>query len=377
MAKPNGWYTRSEVAAMTGLTTRQVKHRMERGTIEYKFFDGTRYVPETEVERLRNGNDFDPARMTQVYDPYSIVEGERHFIPRPELWGDGKAKLVRPSTPSAWETVVFLSDIHVPYHDPVLVDAATQIIAAVNPDRVVINGDTNDFFGLSRFNKAAERFDELQNEINMGRMIRALVRESAPNAIMDETLGNHEERLLTYPGFNAPGLRTLDVLKPSNLLGLSEYEITLHPRNGFRLRENFLVEHGQVVRKGSGESAKARLNDTLISGIMGHTHRLDSNRRSGYRDLVWYEQGCLCAMNPDYVIGEANWKQGFAIGTFSTKTENFDVQLVPAVGRGFIFDGKHYGDTGEEPDVYTGARPTFEFNGIKDLERAPYDLTQV
>jgi hypothetical protein len=251
-----------------------------------------------------------------------------------------------------------MSDIHVPYHDPVLVDSVIEMIIDIQPHRIVINGDTNDFFALSRFNRAMERLDLLQSELDAGRQIRRAVRNAAPNAIIDETVGNHEERLITYPGFNSPALRSLNALKPSSLLGLDELEINHWPMNGFRLREDFLVEHGAVVRKHSGATAKARLDDTLISGIMGHTHRMDSHRRSGYRDLAWFEQGCLCLLNPDYVKSEANWKQGVALGLFSTLTSNFNVQLIPATGRGFIFNGRHYGQTSVEADIWSGPKPT-------------------
>lgn len=290
-------------------------------------------------------------QMDRMNDDYSLDVGV-NAIPSPELWGEGLARLITPSTKESFETVVFISDIHAPYHDSEVIGAALALIADVQPHMVVINGDTNDFFQLSRFNKALERLDKLQDELDVGFGIRKAVREAAPNAVIRETLGNHDERLLTYVSFQAQALRSLDALKPQNLLRLDELDIHFHPRNGFRLRENFLVEHGQVVRKDSGASAKARLNDTLISGIMGHTHRLGASYRSGYRDLAWYEQGCLCMRNPDYVIGEANWQQGIAVGQFSTKSENFHVELVPTVGRGFIFGGRQFGDTNGESNIY-------------------------
>ena len=65
-------------------------------------------------------------------------------------------------------------------------------------------------------------------------------------------------------------------------------------------------------------------------------------------------------LNPDYIRGGANWTQGFGVGTFSTKTDNFNVQLISATGRGFVFDGRHYGDTATEADIYTGPAPNFE-----------------
>lgn len=299
----------------------------------------------------------------RMNDDYSMDIGV-NAIPSPELWGEGLARLVAPATTESFETVVFVSDIHAPYHDQNVISASLQLIKDIKPHRVIVNGDTNDFFQLSRFNKALERLDKLQEELDMGFTILKAFRDAAPDAIMDHTLGNHDERLLTYVSFQAQALKSLDALKPVNLLRLDELEANFHPRNGFRLRPEFLVEHGQVVRKDAGASAKARLNDTLISGIMGHTHRMGTAYRSGYKDLKWYEQGCLCMRNADYVIGETNWQPGIAVGQFSTKTENFHVELVPAVGQGFLFGGRRYGDTEAEPNLYGAATPTLHMESV-------------
>lgn len=346
--------TLTEAAEYLGVTRESLKKRCDRGTIDYsKGTDSARRIPQYVLDNWGTRS------IDELpYNPYDY--NPKFEIPLPELWGSGKAPVIKPSTQEHWETVIFASDFHVPYHDVVLVDAMLDVMADIKPHRVVLNGDINDFFQMSRFNAANERLELLQSEINQGKLIRQQVRIVNPDAIIDETIGNHEERLMTYPGFRAPALRSLESLQPANLLGLNELEITHWPANGFRLREDFVVEHGVVVRSSSGASAKARLESTLISGIMGHTHRMDSYRKKGYRDLSWYEQGCMCMLNPDYVKGGANWTQGFAIGIFSTKTANFNVQLIPAVGRGFIYDGKHYGQTDVDADIWSGASPNIE-----------------
>ena len=71
-----------------------------------------------------------------------------------------------------------------------------------------------------------------------------------------------------------------------------------------------------------------------ISGISGHTHRLAPYKKSGYTPRVWWEQGCLCRLDPDYIIGKPNWEQGVMVGEFSTKTDSFVLHPVP------FLDGK-------------------------------------
>jgi predicted phosphodiesterase len=204
-----------------------------------------------------------------TYDPSRGVT-----IPASEIWGDGLAPVVPKTTHESLEVVLFLSDIHVPYHSAPLVKAAVQLAADLQPHQIVFNGDESDFFQLSHFNKAHEREDELQLELDMTADIRKAFCDAAPNAIKRKTLGNHCDRLITWVEINAKSLHSLRAIKPERLMKLDEMEIELYGRAGFRLRPEFVVEHGHVVRKDAGASARSRLNDTLISGIMGHTHRL-------------------------------------------------------------------------------------------------------
>ena len=280
------------------------------------------------------------------------VPGTGFVIPVAEKWGEGIAPLVEPSTSEQFEVVVSLSDIHFPYHNESLLASTLLLIGDIQPHAVVLNGDINDFFQLSRFNQGLERLDELQEEIDMGVDFRRTLREIAPNAVMRENLGNHDERLLSYIENNARSLASLRALKPEALLQLEEFEITLYGRNGFRIRPEFVFEHGHVVRADAGASAKARLNNTLISGMMGHTHRMAEYPKYGYRNLTWYEQGCLCSRNAEYKIGETNWQPGFAVCHFSTRTSNFHVELVRAVNNGYIYGGKHYGNIYDEEAIY-------------------------
>src|SRR5581483_7064213 len=284
--------TLTDAASELGISRNSLKKRCDRKTIDF-YLDskGSRRVPYHEIERIREGTS---VLQDLAYNPYEY--DPKFDIPKAEIWGNGKAPVIELPKSGQWITVMGVGDIHAPYHDTVLLDAVIEIAKHIDPEVFIINGDTNDFFPISRYNKAMERMDLLQSELDQGKQIRTAFRDAIPNAQMEETLGNHEERLLTYPGFNAPALRSLDALKPSILMGLDELNIRHWPTNGFRLTEDFLVEHGSIVRSQSGATARARLDQTLISGVMGHTHRIDSYRRSGYRELAWFETGCLCML---------------------------------------------------------------------------------
>lgn len=257
----------------------------------------------------------------------------RRELQRPEepriKWGHGAAKLVKPATREETELVVFGSDFHFPYHEPGAIASFLNLVAQLQPHRVVLNGDVADFFQLSRFNISGDREDKLGDDITQANNFRADVRSAAPNAVIDETEGNHDNRVITYLIKNGPALRSLPALQPKELFLYDELEINPHPGCGFLLRPNFLVKHGTMVRGEGGATAKAELASAGVSGISGHTHRLARYRKTGYVQREWLEQGCLCRVDPDYVTGAPNWQQGCAVGEFGR--DSFAIHEVPFI----------------------------------------------
>lgn len=279
-------------------------------------------------------------RRLNAQDP---LEGHR-IASNALKWGYGPAALVKPA--AHWESqelVVFGSDFHFPYQDDQAIRSFLNLIRRLQPHRVVLNGDVADFFQLSRFDVAGERVDHLQEEIDQANDFRKQVREAALDATIDETEGNHDNRILSYVQKNARSLKSLRALKPSELFRYGDYQINWHSGSGFLLRKHFLVRHGTIVRAEAGASAKAELMQAGISGISGHTHRLARYTKGGYVQRSWLEQGCLCRTDPDYVpTGKPNWQQGAAVGEFSTRSDSFVLHEVPFVGGKLRFGREGY-----------------------------------
>lgn len=108
--------------------------------------------------------------------------------------------------------------------------------------------------------------------------------------------------------------------KAPELASLIEDVFSIIKTEDFKIRgcasvtfnDNFVCKHGTLLGNKSGLSAIKEMENAYMSGATGHTHRLCKYiaRKSG-RKFVWLETGCLCSLNPEYMINP-NWQAGFA-----------------------------------------------------------------
>ncbi|MCM1324123.1 MAG: metallophosphoesterase [Acetobacter sp.] len=203
--------------------------------------------------------------------------------------------------------ILVASDVHIPFQDDKAVDAFLNACDDLNPDIVVLNGDVMDMFMLSKFTKGEGR-NPLE-EVMMCREFLQRVRNAAPNAQIFYVIGNHETRLERYVLTKAPELASLieDVF---SILKVSDFNI--RGCASVTINDTLVFKHGTLLGNKSGLSAIKEMENAYMSGCTGHTHRLCKYiaRKAG-RKFFWIETGCLCDMNPEYMV-LPNWQQGFA-----------------------------------------------------------------
>lgn len=204
-------------------------------------------------------------------------------------------------------TVVIASDIHIPFQDDRAVSAFIKYCKEKQPEAVVLNGDVLDMFMLSRFTKGEGR-NPLE-EMTMCQGFLDSLRKAVPNSEIYYVIGNHENRLEKYVLTKAPELASLieDVF---TIIKTSDYKVRGCASVTFN--DNFVCKHGTLLGNKSGLSAIKEMENAYMSGATGHTHRLCKYiaRKSG-RKFVWLETGCLCSLNPEYMVNP-NWQAGFA-----------------------------------------------------------------
>lgn len=236
------------------------------------------------------------------------------------------------------QTRLVLPDVHIPFHDPLLVEAWMAFAAKLKPSGVDIIGDLLDCYPISRFDKNPLRKASLQAEVDAGRdLLESLRRVVGKEVNIEYSEGNHENRLrrlLWSVGKNLADLRGLNI---PTLLGLKDLRITYHtPETPYRLGKIWIL-HGDVSRKQNfSKSAGGRAADAVARSIggsvlMGHTHQMGHTMfRSWERELEGYEVGCLCQFDMEYVVGVPPWQQGWAVLNMFPDG-NFSVEFVRSV----------------------------------------------
>jgi hypothetical protein len=214
------------------------------------------------------------------------------------------------------EEYVFVSgDWHVPYEDNGCVETFFGLVEEVRPVGQVFNGDMNDFYPLSRFDKSPERIELLQWELDKNREYMKRVKEGMrKDGWVKYHGGNHDDRLRKWINKH-PEIASLRALELENLLGLRELGFEYVPYSKTMRVGRYTIHHGSKVRSQSGYTARANVEDYGMNIITNHTHRLGTYyRRYGGQVVEGRENGCMCKLDPEYVIGaEPNWQQGFGV----------------------------------------------------------------
>lgn len=202
--------------------------------------------------------------------------------------------------PGAYATALVMSDLHYPYVHRGAFECVLGLAETLQPEEIVIAGDTFDFAQIGRYVRDPRVERPIQEDIDLCReQVLARIAAAAPNATRRFIVGNHEcSRWDNYLFTRCPELASLRCLTMENVLGLAEMGWHWQPYE-FWLTDQLIVFHGDrhtnTLGGGSAMSARKEMLDMGCSGLTGHTHRAGAflrQDRTGYR--VWYEIGCLC-----------------------------------------------------------------------------------
>lgn len=242
-----------------------------------------------------------------------------------------------------YKKVLFISDVHAPFDDMKAVNAMCSFSKWWKPDILIFIGDVVDFYDISHFIKNPERRFKLQAEINSAKSVIKEICATAPKSKRYFIRGNHEARLEKYLWTQAPELSGLDSLHLEKLLGFDDLGIE-YVRTGRMKFHGMMIKHGDLVRKFAVYTAKAEYENTKMSGVSGHTHRIGTyseTNESG--EYCWLEIGCLCKLDQEYMEGKMpNWQQGFGIGYYKENSNRFNIDVIRIINGKAMFGGMEF-----------------------------------
>lgn len=229
-----------------------------------------------------------PESSETTYDPY-IVPGKR---------------------------VLVLSDIHIPYHSIEALTAALDFAKREDIDTIVLNGDTLDFHGLSRFVKDPKA-RSVAHELAAFKEFMTALRALFHKAFIIYKMGNHCER---YDLFL--------IQKAHEIIGVDEFDF----RNIIKARAEGIEVVGdkRILKLGAlnlvhghefGGSIFSPVNIARglflrgkVSAMQGHNHQTSEHTESNMNGEITttYSVGCLCELHPAY-LPINKWNHGFAI----------------------------------------------------------------
>jgi predicted phosphodiesterase len=244
-------------------------------------------------------------------NPYNLPESDEAIYEPYKL--DAKRLLV-------------LSDIHIPYHSIDAITCAFDYAKKEKPDAILLNGDTIDFFGLSRFMKDPKK-RSVAHELQAFKELVDVIKKTF-NAKIYYKMGNHCERYEHFLWMKAHELVGIEEFDFSNIIKARAEGIEIIKDKRIIKAGDLNIIHGHEFG-GSVFSpvniARGLFLKGKVSAMQGHNHQSSSHSESNMNGEITttWSLGCLCELHPAY-LPINKWNHGFAI--VDIDGQNFEVR---------------------------------------------------
>lgn len=219
-----------------------------------------------------------------------------------------------------------LSDIHVPYHSVEAITAAFDKIADKKPDAILLNGDTIDFYGLSRFMKDPRK-RSVAHELQALNEFLDVLQQFGAKIIYK--LGNHCERYEHFLMHKAPELLGISEFKFENLLKANERGMDVVGEKRVIKANKLNIIHGHEYPSvfSPVNIARGLYMKGKVSAMQGHNHAVSEHTETDMNGeiVTTWSVGCLCELNPAYMPLN-KWSHGFAMVDLSDNGKDFEVR---------------------------------------------------
>jgi len=212
------------------------------------------------------------------------------------------------------QSILVLSDIHLPYHDVNAVERAINHGKRKSVDTVILMGDTLDCHMVSSHRKA-QGAPDMKVEVETGIKLLTHLRNSFPDSGIYMMEGNHELRMQRYIHNEASQLKGFDDLYLPSLLQLDSFDIKWLPTGVLICAGKMTFLHGHEMLGISGiNPARKLFAKTKMAAMCGHLHRPDTffTRNARGEGIECHVVGTLGELEPEY-MPKNDWRNGYAI----------------------------------------------------------------
>lgn len=197
-----------------------------------------------------------------------------------------------------------IGDLHVPYHDVESITVAIKWAQEHNyNDFVIFNGDLNDHYTLSRYEKDPRNRPFKQELEDTMKLFDAFER-AFPNGQIIVKYGNHDNRLERFLRQRAPELLGMEDFIKEEFLGTRKRGYITVPHDVPIKVGKLNILHGHEIQSISVavNPARGAYLKALECVLLAHCHRTSQHAEtsmSGRLDTAW-SIGCLCQLHPEY-----------------------------------------------------------------------------
>jgi len=234
--------------------------------------------------------------------------------------------------------VGIMSDVHVPYHSEIAVQAAVEFLKTQSLAGLLLNGDIADFYAISRYMKDPKQRD-FKGELEAVRSFLGWIRSEFHGIPIVMKAGNHEERWQHWLWQHAAEISDDPMMSLTAWLKLGDHDITLVEDQRPVMLGKLPVLHGHELPKGLASPvnvARGAFLRTLSTCLVGHSHKTSNHAESDmwHHETACWSTGCLCDLRPDYAVIN-RWNHGFAVATVH-KGGQFDVHNYRVMSDGAV-----------------------------------------
>jgi predicted phosphodiesterase len=211
--------------------------------------------------------------------------------------------------------LLVLSDIHIPYHSIDAITCTFDYAKKEKPDAILLNGDTLDFFGLSRFAKDPKA-RSFAHELKTFKEFMDVLKKTF-NAKIYFKIGNHEERYFHFLWMKAHEIVGVEEFELENIIKSRAEGIEIIKDKRIMKAGDLNIIHGHEFG-GSVFSpvniARGLFLKGKVSAMQGHNHSTSEHTESNMNGEITttWSLGCLSELHPAYLpINKWNW--GFGI----------------------------------------------------------------